>query len=70
MRMPGKPSQVVVRNIIPKIVQQQERIIVGGAAEPEGAPEMYACSLEGWLGLAETLDWSNRHCRLLSFKGF
>jgi O-phosphoseryl-tRNA(Cys) synthetase len=37
VRMPGKAGEVVGRNIVPEIVEQEERIEISGVAESEGA---------------------------------
>ena len=50
MRMPRKPRQVIVRNIIAEIIEQQERVEVRRVAEAEGPAQMNACAFEGWLG--------------------
>src|SRR4051812_10527084 len=40
MRMPGKTCEVILRDVIAKIVQQKERIKIAGVAETEGATQM------------------------------
>jgi hypothetical protein len=37
VRMPGKARQVILRNVVAEIVEQQERIEVGRVAEAERA---------------------------------
>jgi hypothetical protein len=44
--MPGESGQVIVRNVVPKVVQQQEGIEVGRIPEPKGASQMYASTLD------------------------
>src|SRR5262249_42295844 len=61
MRMPRKSREVVFRNIVAKIIQQEKGIEVGGVAESEGAAEMDSGSFQGWLGFHESLDGSDRH---------
>src|SRR6185312_10142878 len=46
MRMPWETSQVIRRDIIAKIVQQQKRIEITGIAETERSPQMYTCAFE------------------------
>src|SRR5579862_1438450 len=62
MRVPGKTCQIILRNVIAKIVQQKKWIKVGSAAEAERTTEVHACALESGLGLDQPLDGSNRHC--------
>ena len=37
MRMPGEAGEIVLRVVVAEIVEQQERIELGGVAEAEGA---------------------------------
>src|SRR5579871_5087721 len=46
MRMPWETSQVVRRDIITKVVQQQKRIEITGIAETKRSPQMHTCALE------------------------
>ena len=61
MGMPGEAGQVVVRDVVAEIVEQQEGIEVGGIAEPERAAQVHAGAFEGGLGLDESLDGSDGH---------
>ena len=63
--MPGKAGQVIVRNIVAEIVEQQERIEIGCVAKTECAPEMNARAFQGGFGFDELLDGSNGHTGLL-----
>ena len=51
----GNPAQVVVGNVVPEVVQQQERVVVGGVAEPEGAAQLDAGALNRRSGLDDRL---------------
>ena len=42
VRVPGKPCQIVFRNIIAKIIEEQKGIEIGSVAEAEGTAQMYA----------------------------
>src|SRR5450631_3506819 len=59
--MPGKALQIVFRNVIAKIVQQQERIEFRCVAEAEGAAQMHAGPFHRWLSFDETFDGTNGH---------
>jgi hypothetical protein len=61
MWVPGKAGQVVVRNVIAEIVEQEKRIELGGAAEPERPAKMHARALARRLRFDEPLDRSDGH---------
>src|SRR5690349_5883671 len=61
VRMPWKTGQVIFRNVIAKVIQEEERVKVRGGAEAEGATQVDTRSLQGWLGLDEPLHRSNGH---------
>src|SRR4029077_8618292 len=63
MRMPRESLQIVFRYVIAEVVEQQERIELIGAAEPERAAEMDSCSFERWFGLNQALHRTDRHGR-------
>src|SRR5262249_2792729 len=46
VRMPGKTGEVILRNLVAKIVEQQKRIVVGGLAEGERTAKMHAGAFE------------------------
>ncbi len=58
VRMPRKARQIILRNVIAEIVEQQERIEVGGVAETERAAQMHARAFERGLGLNKPFNWS------------
>jgi hypothetical protein len=41
MRVPGKTGEVILRQIISKIIQEQERIELGRVAEPESPAQTH-----------------------------
>src|ERR1700730_698266 len=61
VRMPGKARQIILGNVIAEVVKQKERIKVLCVSEAEGATQMHAGTLEGWLRLNEPPNGSNRH---------
>ncbi len=61
MRMPGKSGEIVLGDVIAKIVEQEERIEVVGVAEAEGAAQMHAGAFERGLGLDQALYGTNGH---------
>src|SRR5262244_667232 len=65
MRMPGKASEIIFGDIVAKIIEQQEGIVVGGAAEAESAAEMDAGSFAGGLGFDEFSHGADGHGGLL-----
>ena len=65
VRMPREAGQVILRNVVAEVVQQQERIEVGRVAEAERAAQMHARAFEGRLGFDQPLNRSNGHDGLL-----
>ncbi len=63
VRMPRKASQIILRNIIAEIVEQQERIEVAGVSEAERAAQMHACAFESRFRLNEPFNRSNGHIK-------
>src|SRR5882762_6612224 len=61
VRMPRKARQIILRNIVTKIVEQEERVKVRGVAEAERAAQVYARTFHRRLGFNEPLHRSNRH---------
>ena len=61
MRMPRKSVEEIRRTIVPEIVEQQERIELGGIAEPESTVQLDACPLHGRGRLGNALDGSDGH---------
>src|SRR5271155_164457 len=49
MRMPWKSRQIIRRNIVAEVIQQQKRIEVGCVAETKSPPQMHARTLACWL---------------------
>ena len=69
MRMPGKTCQVVLRFVVSKVVQQQERVEILGVAEPEGSTQVHARTLNGGFGFDQSFDGSYGHGFLMTFCG-
>jgi len=44
--VPREPGKVILRNVVAEIVEQEERVKVGGIAEAERAAEVNACALD------------------------
>ena len=42
MRMPREAGQVLIRVVVPEVVEQEKRIEVGGVAEPKGPAQVDA----------------------------
>ena len=61
MRMPGKAGAIILRPVIAKIVEQQERIGGVGFAEAEGAAQFYAGALERGLRGDDLLHGPDGH---------
>src|SRR5262249_59849888 len=57
--------EIIFGDIVAKIIEQQEGIVVGGAAEAESAAEMDAGSFAGGLGFDEFSHGADGHGGLL-----
>ena len=63
VRMPREARQVILRNVIAEVVEQEEWVEVGRIAEPERAAQTHARAFKRRLGFTESLNRSNRHIR-------
>ena len=61
VRVPGEPGEEVLGVVVPKVVEQEERVEVVGIAEAERAAEANAGAFDGGLRLDDTLDGSDGH---------
>jgi hypothetical protein len=59
MRMPRESGEIVLRTIVAEVVEQQERIVVGGVAESERAAELDASAFERRFRRDDFLDGSD-----------
>ena len=65
MRMPREAGQVIGRDVVAEVIEQEEGVEVGRVAESERAAQMHAGAFEGGLGLDQALDGSDGHIVLL-----
>ena len=61
MRMPRKAGKIVAGVVVAEVVEQQERIELGGVAESERALQLDAGAFNGRGGVQHSLDGSDRH---------
>ena len=61
MRMPGKSGAILVRPVVAEIVQQEERIELGGVAEAESAAQVHAGPFDGGFRGDDAFDRPNGH---------
>ena len=61
MRMPGKSGAILVRPVVAEIVQQEERIELGGVAEAESAAQVHAGSFDRGFRGDDAFDRPNGH---------
>src|ERR1041385_6056157 len=61
VRMPRETGEVIARDVVAEIVQQEKRVEVGCVAEAERPAQMHAGAFEGRLGLDQSLNGSNGH---------
>src|SRR5258706_8557978 len=59
--MPRKAGKVIAGVVVAEIVEQQERVELGGVAEPERALKLDAGAFHGRGGLQQFPDWTNGH---------
>ena len=52
MWMPWKPAQVLIGNVIAKVVKQQERVKLARIMKAESAVQVHACAFHGGGGFA------------------
>jgi hypothetical protein len=58
MGMPWEPCQIILRNVIAEIVEEEKWIKVGCVAEAERAAQMHAGAFERRFGLNEAFYWT------------
>ncbi len=61
VRVPRETRQIIRGNVVAEVVEQQERVEIGGVAEAEGAAQMDACAFQSRLGFDQTFDWPDGH---------
>src|SRR5262249_9714206 len=61
MRMPRKACFIILRNVIPEIIEEKKWVEVGCVIETERAAQPHARAFERRLGLTHSLNRSNRH---------
>src|SRR5258705_3314127 len=61
MRMPWKSREVVLRDIVAEIIEQEKRIVVGRVPKAEGATQVHARAFERRLARDQFLDRPDRH---------
>jgi hypothetical protein len=61
MWVPRETGEVIGGDIVAEIVEEQERVGVGGTAEAERAAEMDTRAFESGFGFDEFVDGSNGH---------
>src|SRR5215813_4217153 len=61
VRVPGEARQVILRDVIAEVVEEEEWVEVGRIAESECASQSHARAFERRLGFAESLNRSNGH---------
>src|SRR5687767_7559984 len=70
MRVPREARQVLVGVVVAEIVEQQERVVVGGVAEPERTLQLDAGALHGRLRVRDLADGTDGHRGDSSASGF
>ena len=61
VRVPGEARLVVGRPVVAEVVEQQERVVLAGVAEAEGAAQADAGAFHGRAGLDDALHRSDGH---------
>src|ERR1041385_1536541 len=64
MRVPRETREIILRNIVAEVVQQQEGIELRSVAKTKSAAQMHACAFARRLGFNQSLDGSNGHNNL------
>jgi hypothetical protein len=68
--MPREARQIILGNVVAKIVEQKERIRLFCVSKAEGAAQMHARTFERRLRFDNPLYWSNGHRKPLVEKSF
>src|SRR5205814_214330 len=66
VRMPRETCEVILRNVVAEVIQQEERVEVGRVAEAEGSTQMHAGPFTSGLGFNQSFNRSNRHAANIS----
>src|SRR5262249_44043075 len=61
MRMPREAIEIVLGHVVPEVIEQEKRIVIGGLSEAQRGTKVAASALERRLGCEHFLDGSNRH---------
>jgi hypothetical protein len=61
MRVPWKALEIILGNVIAKVVEEKKGIEFSRVAEAEGTAKMYTGAFESRLGLDEAFNGSNGH---------
>src|SRR5450755_335131 len=59
--MPWKAGEIVLRNIIAEVIEEEKRIEVGGVVESKGSPQMHARAFERRFCFNESLNRPDGH---------
>ena len=60
--MPREARQIVLRNVIAEVVEEEERVELGCIAEAERAAQVHARAFEGRLGFDQPLEQVEATC--------
>jgi len=61
MRVPGETRKIVFWNVVAEIIEEKERIKIGGGAKAKSTPEVHTGSFHGGFCADEALDGPNGH---------
>src|SRR5262245_64877094 len=69
VRVPREARQVILRNVIAEVVEEEEGVEVGRIAETERAAQSHARAFKRRLRFTESLNRSNRHFWISNAEG-
>jgi hypothetical protein len=58
MGVPGKPGQVLLRDVVAEVIEEEERVELGGVTETERTAQVNARAFKSRLCLNNSLDRS------------
>src|SRR6516164_5096976 len=58
VRMPWEPSEIILGNIVAKVVEEEKGVKVGCVAEAKCAAQVHSGTFERRFGLHEALHWT------------
>jgi len=69
VRVPREASEIILWNVVAKIIEEKEGIEIGGIAKAEGAPKVHTGSFQSGFCADEAFDGSDGHVTSKKWNG-